>query len=257
MLSQDFQCNKDNKFKREILKNSSYDIVTRMIELKYSLSTQFQILEYIYLKWLTIKSTPIIDEYPNLNDTENDVLTEELNEILELIRNLNPLFYEYYTKGGNNILKNIVDNNKLLNGISVIESDNVEEPQEPQYEQTQQVQTNTNYDSGSNSGSDSDSSTDSGSHTNSSHTESGLEHIVQQSFNPIRSQIVEIPREQNINSDNIIQPSVNIYSDVNGITWIWNSNYMLWDISPEFAEFGHFMPPIIVENGEIISYLQF
>lgn len=59
-----------------------------------------------------------------------------------------------------------------------------------------------------------------------------------------------------------IQPPVNnyptngqIYTDVNGVDWIWNSAYTIWEISPEFIHFAHFEPPIQLD-GETISFVQ-
>lgn len=59
-----------------------------------------------------------------------------------------------------------------------------------------------------------------------------------------------------------IQPPINnsptngqIYTDVNGVDWIWNSAYTIWEISPEFINFAHFEPPIQLD-GETISFVQ-
>jgi len=111
MLSHDLQTNPQKNMNKEILKNSSYDLVTRMIILKIDVCSQFALLKDTYLKWINVRSTAIIDEYPDINGNELDIIKDEFDQLLDLMRTKNSLVYEYYTKGGNNILKNIIDNN--------------------------------------------------------------------------------------------------------------------------------------------------
>jgi|AntAceMinimDraft_18_1070375.scaffolds.fasta_scaffold03728_6 hypothetical protein len=122
MLSHDLHTNKPKNMNKEYLKNSSYDLVNRMIILKIDNYSQFSLLKYVYLFWLSHKSTPIINEYPDINGSEKDKIREEFEILLDLIKIDNPQFYKYYTKGGNDVLKNIVDNNITENNIK---NDNV------------------------------------------------------------------------------------------------------------------------------------